>query len=131
MHPELYAQDSLFTLNNPQIAGVLLIALAQSGLAIWATMRFGRGRRWPVRLALAILAFWLFEWLSPQVFYSYYRWIIPGLPAQWVIGMPPGPWAVAEIAAFRGPASLSAHGRGALAWLLIALSLWPRRDAAN
>lgn len=131
MQSGLYAQDSLFTLSNLQIAGVLALALLQAGIAAWAVLRAGRGRCWWVRLVLAFTAIWLFEWLSPQVFYTYYRSIIPGLPAQWVIGWPPGPGALLALVTFQGPASLSAHGRAALAWALIALSLWPRRNAAN
>ncbi len=131
MEAGLYANDSLFTLAPPQVAGVVVLAALLVAFALWASWRMMRGRRWPVRLGLGAIAFWLFEWLSPQMFYTYYRLIVPGLPAQWVIGWPPGPGALAELLAFQGQASLSAHGRGALGWLLIAAALWPRCDAAN
>ncbi|MEM0948800.1 MAG: hypothetical protein AAGK37_15475 [Pseudomonadota bacterium] len=131
MYSGLYAGDSLFTLTPLQVAGVVALAALLAALALSASWRMMRGRRWPVRLALAALAFWLFEWLAPQVFYTYYRVIIPSLPAQWVIGWLPGPAALGELLTFQGQTSLSAHSRGVLGWLLVASALWPRRDAAN
>ncbi len=127
----IYGNDSLFTLSGLQIAGVLGLAGVQAGAVLWSMRGLVRTLRWPQRFAAAIVAIWLFEWLSPQVFYTYYRAIIPGLPAQWVIGWPPSPSDLMLLAVFQSPPSLSAHGRAVLFWLLAAVALWPRRAAAN
>ncbi|NNK77370.1 MAG: hypothetical protein HKP40_01530 [Litoreibacter sp.] len=77
----------------------------------------------PTRLLLALGLFYLFVWLSPQVYYTYYRFIIDGLPAQVVVKAPPFPSDVILLLAFRSDASLSFHGQGLLGWAMIFLTL--------
>ncbi|GMG81127.1 hypothetical protein LNKW23_03390 [Paralimibaculum aggregatum] len=123
----MYAEDSFFTLSASARAGLLALSAGFAGLA-GALARAGlraAGRRLAPRLAVALLVFWGFEWLSPQGYYAYYRAVIPGLPAQWVIGRPPGPGQVAEILGFAGPATLSAHARGLLGWALLLAACAP------
>jgi len=118
----MYESDSLFTLSGPQIAGVLAVsALLATALAAALGLLFRRLRSTAARIALAVLALWLFVWLSPQAYYTYYRAVIPGLPAQWVIGVPPGPERIARLLAFSARATLSDHGKGLLGWGLL---LW-------
>lgn len=132
--PEQYHQDSLFTLGTGGIAGVLAIAAVLTGLALLTTRLVARRRHWTIRMIIAVFVFGLFEWLSPQIFYEFYRMIIDGLPRQWVI-RPPTPQGLIELVSFRAPASLSSHGRGGLFWLLLIVALFSghrlRRNAAN
>ncbi len=79
-----------------------------------------------VRITVAIVSFTLFVWLSPQIYYAYYRMIIPDLPSQWVIGRSPEAGAVVTLLSFTGPATLSAHARGVLGWCLLATVLIAR-----
>ena len=53
--------------------------------------------------------------LSPQLFYAYYRTIIPGLPAQWVIRAPDWP-RVTEALLFAPEARLAEHLAALLFW---------------
>jgi hypothetical protein len=118
----MYQSDSFFSLSGGGQAGLAALSLALSVLVLLGTARLMRGRGLGVRLGIAVVVFALFVWLSPQVYYTYYRMIFDDLPAQWVIGWPPLKTAFAY-ASFTGPANLSAHGQGALFWLLIALAL--------
>ena len=122
-----YAEDSLFTLTPAGIAATVALAVA-----LWAAVLLGYWRLRPraggpmlaARAALALLAFWGFVWISPQAFYWLYRTLIPGLPAQWVVGWPPpDAETLLALATFTGPQTLSAHGQGVLGWSLMALAL--------
>ena len=132
---DLYAKDSLFTLSPPAILGILAIAGALavlSALLVWWVS--GRGRL-AVSMAAAVLVFLAFEWLSPQVFYEYYRLLQPALPAQFLLKRPPDVTVLFETVTFRGPSNLSFHGRGLLFWILLTVALvrtiTARRSAAN
>jgi hypothetical protein len=118
----LYSNDSFFTLGLLEGAGLLVV----TGLLVWGVLalarRVCRGPWWR-RLALAVTLFWLFLWLSPQVYYAYYQLIFSGLPIQLVIGWPPGAEAVLRHLTFSGPATLSAHGQGVLGWLMVVTAL--------
>ncbi|MDH3667381.1 MAG: hypothetical protein OEN23_10680 [Paracoccaceae bacterium] len=114
----MYAEDSFYTLDWLRGAGLLVV----TGVLVWLTWkaakrvcRGGLARR----LVWALGLFWAFLWLSPQIYYAYYWLIFPDLPVQWVIRWPPGPAWVGRLLAFQGPATLSAHGQGALGWALI------------
>lgn len=123
----MYRTDSILTLGPWEIVGVLLVSAAMA-LALLAGVRAAaRGLGRAAALAAAALLFWLFVWLSPQAYYTYYRTIIDGLPRQSVIGPPPGPAALARLATFAGRADLSTHGKGALFWLLVAAAVLPAR----
>ncbi|MEM0988776.1 MAG: hypothetical protein AAGK00_07830 [Pseudomonadota bacterium] len=111
--------DTFFQLSLLAQAGVLVLAVAMAVAVSWAAWRLGRRANWPTRLLVALGAFLIFEWLSPQVFYLWYRVHIPDLPLQWVIGPWPRPGAAVEVLLFQTPGSLSAHGRAGLGWALI------------
>ena len=105
----MYRDDSLFTLELLEMAGLLAVsAVIVLGMLALAR-RFCRGKWWR-RLALAVVLFWLFLWLSPQVYYAYYQIIVDGLPVQIVIGWPPGAETVVRRLVLAGPATLAAHG---------------------
>ena len=114
----MYRDDSFFTLGLLEAAGLLVVTalLALGVLALARRLRrAGPGRR----LVAAAGLFWLFLWLSPQVYYAYYQLILDGLPVQIVIGWPPGAETVLRRLAFAGPATLAAHGQGVLGWVLV------------
>ena len=61
--------------------------------------------------------------LSPQVFYAYYRLIIPGLPNQWVIRWPEADHILRGLL-FEANGRLAEHVAGALFWGLILQAIW-------
>ena len=71
--------------------------------------------------------FWLFVWVSPQIYYMYYMIIIPDLPLQWVIWPPASPHSAFEMLFFQGEQNLSAHSQGVLGWLLVVAPFLKRR----
>jgi hypothetical protein len=122
----MYRDDSFFSLGLVEAA----LLLAVSGLMVWGLLllarrlcvRGGLGRR----LLWAGGLFWLFLWLSPQVYYLFYQLIFAGLPVQIVITWPPGAETVLRRLTFTGPATLSAHGQGLLGWALLVLAVRPQ-----
>lgn len=95
------------------------------------------GRRFPLRrpplwqVIAAIFLFWAFVWLSPQIYYLYYLWLLPDLPTQWVIQKPPDVIELLRLLTLSAKANLSDHSKALLGWLMIAASLWhPRRVGA-
>lgn len=129
----MYAQDSFFTLSIPGQVGLACVSLCLALLVVWLCWRV-RGPWW-VRMGGALVAVWLFVWLSPQLYYAYYLLIIPGLPVQWVLHAPPSPLHMAQLATFSGAQNLSAHSQGVLIWLAILAATLKkshlRRNAAN
>ncbi|MEX0339358.1 MAG: hypothetical protein AB3N11_09995 [Arenibacterium sp.] len=118
----MYARDSFFDLSAWGQVGLAALS-ALLFLAIVALTHFATRRMalWS-RVLIGLVAFWAFVWLSPQVYYMYYRMIIPALPLQWVIKPPVGPQRLIQLLTFQWRANLSAHGQGLLGWCLI---LWP------
>ncbi|WP_390910941.1 hypothetical protein [Pseudosulfitobacter sp. SM2401] len=114
----MYQADSFFTLSiTDQIFLGWLSLILFSG-AIWAMTRV-KGM-WALRLLIALLSFWLFVWLSPQIYYLYYIMIIDGLPVQWVIRTAPSPVHIIQLLTFWTNDTLSAHSQGVLGWAMIA-----------
>jgi hypothetical protein len=125
----MYSQDSFFDLSAWGQVGLALISLA---LFVMMVLLARRGLRhlsiWG-RFLGALALFWIFVWASPQVYYMYYRMIIPDLPLQWVIWPPKNALIPFEMLFFSYQPSLSAHGQGILGWaILLAAVLQPRRS---
>jgi hypothetical protein len=122
----MYRDDSFFSLGLVEAA----LLLAVSGLMVWGLLLLARRlcvRGGLVRRLLwAGGLFWLFLWLSPQVYYLFYQLIFAGLPVQIVITWPPGAETVLRRLTFTGPATLSAHGQGLLGWALLVLAARPQ-----
>lgn len=125
----MYDQDSFFDLSLWERIGLLCISATLAVLFILAARVLLR--RLPVwaRIAGALAMLWIFVWVSPQVYYTYYRMIIPDLPLQWVIWPPPGLVEALQMLIFQGPQNLSAHSQGLLGWALIAAAIFKRRPA--
>ena len=121
-----YADDSLFTLAPVQVGGTVALAVAlwaATLLAVWHLRPPNRGVLLAVSLALAGVAFWLFVWLSPQLFYEWYRIALGDLPRQWVVGAPPSAERLLALMTFTAEGDLSTHGKGVTGWSLLALAL--------
>ena len=123
----MYSDDSFFTLSGPGQIGLILLSFVLFVAVIYAVDRVGHTLPRPVALGLAIVGFWAFEWLSPQIYYFYYLTQFDGLPIQSVIQTPPSPAKLLRIITFQDEQTLSAHGRAVLGWALVVAALGPRR----
>jgi hypothetical protein len=96
----------------------------------FASYRLLRNKPILIRLSGALILFWVFVWVSPQIYYTYYRMIIPDLPLQWVIWPPASPVDALRMMVFSGPQNLSAHSQGILGWVLLVVPfLWRQRNS--
>jgi hypothetical protein len=130
----MYNQDSFFTLSTWGQTGLLALSLMMFAVLIWGMSRICAA--WYIKLGIAILGFYFFAWLSPQVYYTYYLVLFEELPNQWVISAPPSINDIVHLVTFSGPQNLSAHSQAVLAWGMICtgqLSQLSRRcrNAAN
>jgi hypothetical protein len=121
----MYTDDSFFTLGLVEAAGLIVVTVLLALGMLALARRVCRGKLWR-RLLWSAGLFWVFLWLSPQVYYAYYQLIFHGLPVQIVIGWPPGAETVLHRMVFSGPATLAAHGQGVLGWLLAVLAVRPK-----
>ncbi|MEM8793321.1 MAG: hypothetical protein AAGE80_16990 [Pseudomonadota bacterium] len=117
---EAFENDSFFTLSQAGQTGLLvlsgLLSAGMLALAWW----LGRSIAWVLWVCVA---FWLFLWLSPQVYYTYYLFLFDGLPVQVVVKWPPlGLEALRFAVAFEHGESLRGIGLGALFWGMLAVS---------
>lgn len=130
-----YPDDSLWTLDLAGRAGVLAI----SGLGIAAMfILFALKTRVVLRLkhqvsgtawalfdvALGLLFFGVIHTVSPQVFYTFYRFIFAGLPDQWVIDGWFDAGQLQTIAALAADGNLAGHLAGVTLWAIIPFTLW-------
>ena len=118
----MYEDDSFFTLTTGGQIGLLILSASLALLTLWVAWRVMRRSSVFGRLVTALVAFALFVWLSPQVYYTYYLMIFDGLPLQWVIGWPVLR-DIVDLATFTGPANMSAHSQGLLFWVLVLLAI--------
>ena len=127
----MYDGDSFFTLSLAGRIGLVFVSLAFAVAALGLTRLMTFHRAWILRPFIWAVVFISFVWLSPQGYYTYYRLIIDGLPAQSVIQDPPRPAALVAYLTFTGDATLSAHSIGVLGWLMLSVALLPRRKAPS
>ena len=123
----MYQQDSFFDLSFWERVGLVCISATLAVMILLAARVLLRERPVWQRIAGALLLFWVFVWASPQVYYAYYRTIIPDLPLQWVIWPPASPVEALRMLVFSGPQNLSAHSQGILGWALLIITFYPRR----
>lgn len=126
----MYGGDSFFTLTGAEKIGLVLLSLGLSAVSLFVAWLASRRFPLPVRIVIALTLFAAFIWLSPQVYYQYYRMIIDGLPAQIVIKRPVGFLELARTLAFQRDASLAVHSQGILGWALIGVAALRRRRGA-
>lgn len=123
----MYREDSFHTLTLEGQAGLLILSMVLGGLLIWAARRTTRRRFLAIRLGGAVLVFWAFLWLSPQIYYLYYMILIDGLPLQNVIKSPPGVTEMASLLTFTDCATLSNRGKGVLGWAMMVCNFYRGR----
>ena len=119
----MYEADTFWQLSPVGRMGLVMISGGMAALTLWGCLRLTRSRRWVTRLLAGLGCVAVFEWLAPQVHYLWYMQVIDGLPLQWVIERYPDPASVWRVLVFEGPASLSSHSRGALAWAVLAVAI--------
>lgn len=131
----MYEGDSFYTLTMWGQIGLLAVSLLFAVAALGLTRIMVMYRPLVIRVPIWAFLFILFVWASPQGYYTYYRMIFDGLPAQSVLGALPPPDQIIALLTFRAAPTLSAHSVGILGWLMLVVALWPQRrkcrDAAN
>lgn len=128
-----YQGDSFWTLHPSGRAGVVAIALVGVvstftiiAIKSRALRRFG----WPTTVALSVdvlaglLIFGFVYSVGPQVFYTFYRIIIPDLPAQWVIDTAFDTTRVLKVARVNADGSMSDHLAGVTLWAILPFTFW-------
>jgi len=121
----MFAEDSFFSLSLLGRTGLLILSLALAALTLYICAKLCKNKRLIWRLAIALVLLFLFIWLSPQIYYSYYLLLFEGLPIQIVIKTPPTPIRVLNILFFSFEQNLSAYSIGLLGWALIFTALRP------
>jgi len=126
----MYDRDTFFNLSIPGQIGLAALSLILVFLMIWLiftalkkTPRFNLPLDVLIRLGLAVSLFWLFVWLSPQIYYTYYHLLFDDLPRQIVVKTPPTPQDLANLLFFQNRVALSHHSTGILGWSLILIAL--------
>ena len=128
----MYDGDSFYTLSVVGRIGLVCVSLAFAAIALGMTRLMTFTRPIYLRIPIWIVVFITYVWASPQGYYTYYRLIIDGLPAQSVIGPPPPPQEIVALLTFTGQSNLSAHSIGVLGWLMFVVALLPyRRKCRN
>jgi len=129
----MYSRDSFFNLSVPGQMGLLAISTALAMVMLGACWYLTKGRRSPVRLAMGATLFFVFEWFSPQIYYTYYI-LLFDVPWQVVIGTPPSFIQLVQLLTFSGDMTLSFHSRGLLGWAMLlaaALRPWLIKESGN
>jgi len=124
----MYADDSIHTLSTTQQIGLCFISLALLCMMVLLSLKLFKNKPVIVRIIIAIGLFYLFIWLSPQLYYAYYLLIFMDLPIQLVIKAPPGIGPLVKILTLQNSVTLSNHSLAFLGWALISLALMKQRN---
>jgi len=127
----MYDGDSFYTLTWIGRIGLVILSVTMTLAVLWLATSLMKRVAWPVRLTIALVLFFAWVWLSPQVYYTYYMTLFEGLPWQIVVKDPPGVGHLLGMLSFTGAANLSAHSQGVLGWLLLVLTALVRRKVAS
>ena len=131
-----FREDSLWTLAPREQAVVAGLAASLMLLGGWIAFRAARGMT-AVRvgfrrragslignLVLTLGCYFAVWFLSPQLFYIYYRLIFADLPLQWVIGASAQVDRFALALTLQPGSSLAATATGLYFWLLVSLTIF-------
>ncbi|MEL6647645.1 MAG: hypothetical protein AAFQ05_08065 [Pseudomonadota bacterium] len=116
----MYDQDSFFDLTPLGQLGLACLSVLLFVAMVYATWRLLRARTGLLKPLGALILFYGFVWVSPQIYFQYFHLLFEFLPDQWVIFPPPDPVDALALLTFSGPHSLSAHGQGVMGWMMIA-----------
>jgi len=122
----VYQNDSFHTLDLMQQIGLVCLSVVLLGLTLGGSYYLMKKRSLVVRLAIALVVFYLFLWLSPQIYYAYYQLLWPSLEFRIVVGDLPTLWHLLELITFQGRATTTWHAQGLLGVLLLVLAGWPQ-----
>jgi hypothetical protein len=122
MYRRMYSEDSFYTLGTYGRLAVIAVSLGMFAVLLALGYVLAKARKGVVRIAIGMFLFWIFVWLSPQVYYTLYQFLFEGLPRQWVVGNPPMADELVRLIIFSDRQTLSAHGQGVLFWALMLLS---------
>ena len=89
MYRRMYSEDSFYTLGTYGRLAVIGVSLGMFAVLLALGYVLAKARKGVVRIAIGMFLFWIFVWLSPQVYYTLYQFLFEGLPRQWVVGSPP------------------------------------------
>ena len=118
----MYAGDSFYSLSATGPGGLVVVSTLLALAAVACVLALFRvSKSLGLRMIAALSVFWVFLWLSPQIYYFYYQIILDDLPWQIVIGGPPNPTALIKLLLFSGPTTLADHAKGVLGWTLFIL----------
>ncbi len=118
----MYAGDTFYGLPAAGQGGLVVLSTLLTLAAVACVLALFRlSKSLGMRMIATVAVFWVFLWLSPQIYYFYYQIILDDLPWQIVIGGPPSPMALIDLLLFIGPATLAGHAKGVLGWTLLIL----------
>jgi hypothetical protein len=123
-----FAEDSFFTLSLMERIGLLSLSLVLSAICIVLVYLIPYWR--PLRVFIAVVVFYLFVWLSPQLYYLYYIMIFDGLPWQMVVRMPPLLSDLFAVVFFVQSENLAKVSQAILFWLMIFAAIARRQTKA-
>lgn len=123
----MYDGDSFYTLTAIGRTGLVILSITLTAALLWLASMLMKRLSLPFRVVVALILFFAFVWLSPQIYYTYYMTLFDGLPWQIVVKDPPSLRRLFGLLTFSGQANLSAHSQGVLGWLLLALALFLRK----
>jgi len=118
----MYHNDSFQTLNLLQQVGLVTLSLTLLGLTLWGTYCLTKNRHISLRLLISVIIFWLFLWLTPQIYYTYYQILWPDLPNQFVIQSPPSILDMLKLLTFQDKFATSEHAQGLLGWCALGVA---------
>ena len=125
----MYEGDSFFTLTLWGQIGLFAVSVTFALAALGITRMMTCYRPYILRVPIWVVLFITFVWASPQGYYTYYRLIFDGLPAQSVLGPLPPPEQIIALLTFRHSVTLSAPSTGLLGWAMLIVALLPRRKS--
>jgi len=99
----MYDGDSFYTLTWIGRIGLVILSVTMTLAVLWLAMKLMKRVFWPFRVAIAVFFFFLWVWLSPQAYYTYYMTLFEGLPWQVVVKNPPSVNYLSKLLTFTGP----------------------------
>ena len=127
----MYGNDTFFHLSAHGQIGLALISGGLGIITLWIYLHFSSRFGLFVKVLTAFMLLWAFSWLTPQIYYLYYWLIFGNLPMQWVLQVPDSPLNILQLAFFGGPATLSAHSKGILFWMMIVAGFFQHIRSKN
>jgi len=119
----MYENDTFYHLSLLDRAGLVFLSVILFSIIAYLSIKLTSNLKLPAKIISALFIFWLFVWVSPQIYYFYYLLIFENLPLQVVIQAPPDPFEIFQIISFTGKPDLSAHSKGIFFWLIMLLML--------